>query len=554
MRSSKAMLPLHSRYQFLLCCMVQISEQLLEKIPTELTFSQKVFRDFPSQESVNNTNETTIQGFPSGRNGSHLIRMNGKLRSVVFDGDMIMSGALLRSLEAELLQNHRKKRWAYRDTFYPSTIWSDGVPYVFDEDLPSIAILSLTYAMRFWEQNTCVTFRERINETQYIFFTGENRGCFSSVGKDDSQPEQPVNIGKGCYHFGVTTHEVGHALGLFHHQQRYDRDDYITFIKKQVPKSYWLNFAKIPKKFLGTYGLPYDVGSIMHYTPTEFTSNAFLPGLLTKDTNLQATMGSMDGPSFLDVQIVNRHYQCYKMCNETEYKPNCLNGGYPNPHNCTICKCPTGFGGDFCQLIESSGVMNCGGLIPTSSRLTRMKIRLVSSGPQKRKCVYHIRAPPNRRIMIGLESVRGDCQEGCYTTAVELKMNGDFRPVGYRFCCESHSFRRILSKGRNIPLMFFARNSSLEVTLFFRWVVLTPDAEDANYLNTTELTEVYKQSDADNGLDMQVLQLPYEDRSPYRNKEMKDRASKSQLANDESDYVGQYGSNGESYEDLSIYS
>ncbi|ETN75818.1 hypothetical protein NECAME_12097 [Necator americanus] len=89
--------------------------------------------------------------------------------------------------------------------------------------------------------------------------------------------------------------------------------------------------------------------------------------------------------------------------------------------------------------------------------------------------------------------------------------------------------------------------------MFFA-LVLTPDAEDANYLNTTELTEVYKQSDADNGLDMQVLQLPYEDRSPYRNKEMKDRASKSQLANDESDYVGQYGSNGESYEDFSIYS
>lgn len=30
-------------------------------------------------------------------------------------------------------------------------------------------------------------------------------------------------------------------------------------------------------------------------------------------------------------------------------------------------------------------------------------------------------------------------------------------------------------------------------------VVLTPDAEDATYLNATELKEVYKQSDDDNG-------------------------------------------------------
>ncbi|EYB99138.1 hypothetical protein Y032_0125g1302 [Ancylostoma ceylanicum] len=420
--------------QLLLCSFVQVSEQLFRDSPSGAipTPRRRVSRYLPYFDESSSINETTTQEPHPEKNSSRIIKLNGKLRSVQLDGDMIINGALLRSLKAELSGSRRRKRWAYRDLFYPQTIWSDGVPYEFDPELPSIAVTSLKYAMKFWELNTCVTFRPRENETQYIFFTGENRGCFSSVGRDTSQPEQPVNIGKGCYHFGVTTHEVGHALGLFHHQQRYDRDDYVTFSKKDVPKSYWLNFVKIPEKYLATYGLPYDVGSIMHYTPTEFASNAYLPGLLTADTNLQGTMGSLDGPSFLDVQIVNRHYQCYEVCNETETKPNCLNGGYPDPHNCTICKCPTGFGGDFCQLIEPSGTMKCGGLIPTSPRLTRMRIRLTAAGPGRRKCVYHIRAPPNRRVMIGLQSVSGVCQEGCYTSAVEMKMNGDFRPVGYR--------------------------------------------------------------------------------------------------------------------------
>lgn len=139
-----------------------------------------------------------------------------------------------------------------------------------------------------------------------------------------------------------------------------------------------------------------------------------------------------------------------------------------------------------------------------------------------------------------------------------MKMVGDNRPVGYRFCCESHSFRRILSKGRNVPLIFYARNSTLDVLLYFRWVVTTPDAEDATYLNSTQLAEIYKQSDEDSGVDMEVYgwknegsMISSESSGPSK---FAKAVLRGRLSFDTSDYVGEYGSDGESYEDFSIYS
>ncbi|KAK6054100.1 hypothetical protein COOONC_08396 [Cooperia oncophora] len=73
-------------------------------------------------------------------------------------------------------------------------------------------------------------------------------------------------------------------------------------------------------------------------------------------------------------------------------------------------------------MVASSAPLNCGRSIEATSTLMRLRVRM-TVGP----------APPNQRIMIEIQRVEGKCQEGCYTRAVEIKMNADFRPVGYRY-------------------------------------------------------------------------------------------------------------------------
>lgn len=63
----------------------------------------------------------------------------------------------------------------------------------------------------------------------YLYVTYDEKepeGCLSHVGKLGGY--QPIFLGEGCESFLHAAHEVGHALGLYHTQNRHDRDHYIT--------------------------------------------------------------------------------------------------------------------------------------------------------------------------------------------------------------------------------------------------------------------------------------------------------------------------------------
>ncbi|VDO19008.1 unnamed protein product [Heligmosomoides polygyrus] len=69
--------------------------------------------------------------------------------------------------------------------------------------------------------------------------------------------------------------------------------------------------------------------------------------MVAKAPDYQETMGS-DMVAFYDVSMMNEHYNCKALCQPVD-SAKCQNGGFPNPNNCMVCVCPSGYGGILCN-------------------------------------------------------------------------------------------------------------------------------------------------------------------------------------------------------------
>uniref|UniRef100_A0A914NJC8 Zinc metalloproteinase n=1 Tax=Meloidogyne incognita TaxID=6306 RepID=A0A914NJC8_MELIC len=342
-----------------------------------------------------------LRPMPALNDGTELGR-NRPLMDQLFESDILLTARQAKAIvlaEAERKGKRRKKRKVITGSAYR---WPKGqpIPYTFRESDKDWHRL-IQDGLSLWEEETCLRFKENRGSSfakdKIEFIRGS--GCYSSVGRTGGS--QKISIGHGCDDKGIVSHEVGHALGFWHEQSRPDRHN---IFERYIMGGTEGNFAKRSDLEADGMGLPYDLGSVMHYGPNAFTIDWDQITIITKDSKYQRSIGQRLGPSFIDVKQINRLY-CHHMCQGTSVI--CLNGGYADTNNCDRCKCPPGLGGPNCASVEPS------------------------EGTEG-----------NHRIRFILDSVSYSCSTTCQGF-VEIKHNSDFQQIGFRACCDEHGIEVI---------------------------------------------------------------------------------------------------------------
>ncbi len=190
----------------------------------------------------------------------------------VHQGDIILPDNMIYDNESDfLLKEGEASPGTNKSTGIGSGKWPNNtVYYSFGNGFTYNNIVE--QAIKHVESKTYLKFVKRTNQKNYISFI-HDVGCYSFIGMTGGK--QIISLGKGgCGTVGIATHEIGHAIGLWHEQSRSDRDDYVTIHWDNIVEGFEGNFKTHAKQFASDeYTTELDFGSIMMYGSNYFSKN-----------------------------------------------------------------------------------------------------------------------------------------------------------------------------------------------------------------------------------------------------------------------------------------
>ncbi|KAI0225937.1 Zinc metalloproteinase dpy-31 [Lamellibrachia satsuma] len=358
-------------------------------------------------------------------------------------------------------ERRRRKRTLRNGAFRR---WSLPIHWKFDGNHNTTQQKQVRSTLQHWTEQTCLRFAEiavhERYEDNYIMFTRRKRGCYSYIGKVNLFP-QPINLDDWCFkEFGTPVHEVGHALGLWHEQQRPDRDAFIKVLHQNLRYNNGPLFAQYVKRpVAGDVSVPYDINSLMHYGPKIGSRDGTSNTMETLNPLYQNNMGQRVGLSFLTSKLINFAY-CNATC-KTKLPQPCQREGYQDPNHCDRCRCPDGFSGTYCRDVAPSVNANCGGKVVATYSPQAIKSPGFDSAKHyenKQECNWLITAPVNHRVELRFEDDFGlysHTQGQCYHW-VEVHNSKHFGSPGPRFCGRNRPLKTLESETNEMMVAFRA--------------------------------------------------------------------------------------------------
>lgn len=255
---------------------VSVTPQLTESVHTEQAYPGQIG---PWKKGFWLNNEVQYQS------------VNGE---AILDGDMVLHP---NDLSDELLPESQTTGRTRASAKWPNKT----VIYQIDPSVPNPGLV--TQAIAHWEATTAIRFVQRTTERAFVQFRGGS-GCSANVGRIGVQ--QYVTLSSACS-LGNIIHEIGHTVGLWHEQNRADRDGHVTIHFGNIRAGAENNFQTYLQQNYDGFdlGSALDFGSVMMYSPYEFSGSG-LPTITKKDGSLYSIQ--RDGLSPMDVATVNAMY------------------------------------------------------------------------------------------------------------------------------------------------------------------------------------------------------------------------------------------------------
>ncbi|GMR60695.1 hypothetical protein PMAYCL1PPCAC_30890, partial [Pristionchus mayeri] len=375
---------------------------------------------------------------------------------------VLFIGAVSGAINDAKMVHYRLRRQAIIAN--ATNIWStsDPIPYFFESGVQAVSAevrQQILAAITFWQETTCLNFKEDTTRSKGIKFIS-GPGCFSTLGRWPYGTQSLSLYNQGCNNMATALHEMEHALGVNHQMSRLDRDSYLRVHEDRIQGGIVSQYQK--KQGTQTFGLPYEYGSVMHYTGG---SAAKVPGQATMEAlnkDYQQSMGGQE-PSFLDVQIVNLLYKCTMTC-RTQLQ--CKNFGYTHPKKCNVCICPEGWGGAYCDQIPAGAVS-----LSATANFQTYNINFGGAASNRSKSKAHvITAPAGKRIEVKFPALKTtNMENSCGQNGIEWKGKTDLRTRGVRFCGWNVPTKSYVSEGNRAVINAYYYSGSATATVQYRF-------------------------------------------------------------------------------------